>query len=318
MDLFGERSSMNNCKFCGKLTKNRVFCNDICKGKQYKKELIRVPFKPNPSPELSYLLGVLYGDGSISVNSVNSGNYMFTLTAKDKEFVEEFQRCINAIIGKIYAIQKHYYKKTYGPYYTCCAYSKELISFLSNKLEYFKPIINSYPNDFLRGFFDSEGCFSSQIYKKSKNGNDCFTSSLSVCNTNKEIMLFMNDLLDRLDIKMTFYESAWYKRILGTTRNGKKYNKMLYRLMAYNVKTFIKFRDKIGFTIERKQNRLTETINRILKGREKTCKCCKKEFIAEASRRDYCDDCLRNPPPQMPYPANARWRWKNEIKKVNK
>jgi intein-encoded DNA endonuclease-like protein len=56
-----------------------------------------------PSEELAYVIGAKVGDGYVSKKSrVRKGynDVMIGLKAKDKEFVEEFDRCLAKVLGR--------------------------------------------------------------------------------------------------------------------------------------------------------------------------------------------------------------------------
>ena len=56
-------------------------------------------FKPEPSPELCYVLGAMFGDACISINQ-SKGEYRARLESIDKDFAGKFSHCISKILGK--------------------------------------------------------------------------------------------------------------------------------------------------------------------------------------------------------------------------
>ena len=48
-------------------------------------------------PELKYIIGAIFSDG---YKYFNNGNYLLRLAVKDKEFAEEFGRCLAKVVGK--------------------------------------------------------------------------------------------------------------------------------------------------------------------------------------------------------------------------
>jgi len=110
-------------------------------------------------PDLGYVLGVFYGDASAPKSKYKS--YKIKLSVRDKDFAKEFSVRISRLLGKIppYPVlsgrEKSGFNKVEKEMYTCVAYSKFLWLFLreGNHL----PIIDKYPQDFLRGYFDSDG-----------------------------------------------------------------------------------------------------------------------------------------------------------------
>ena len=55
-------------------------------------------FDAKPSPELAYVIGVKMGDASMSFS--RNYNYMLKLRVTDKEFAEEFSRCLGVILAR--------------------------------------------------------------------------------------------------------------------------------------------------------------------------------------------------------------------------
>ena len=52
--------------------------------------------KLDPSPELAYVIGVIFGDGSVSFKK-RDYKYRIRLKVVDREFAEEFKRCLEAL-----------------------------------------------------------------------------------------------------------------------------------------------------------------------------------------------------------------------------
>jgi intein-encoded DNA endonuclease-like protein len=195
---------------------------------------IKLPFVPTPSKELSYILGVRYGDGCLRKTR---NWHMFILGAVNKDFVECFRDCCCKLLNKKELPRiniKKQKKKEWNDVYFCNITSKQFYYFLLKPISEHHAFIQKNPLDFLRGFFDSEGSFSLK---------SCM--HLRVGNTNKEIMDYVKKLLDENGIFLNLYIEkrqpplkTFY--VLGT---GKRSN-----IQAYN--------DKIGFTIKEKQKRL--------------------------------------------------------------
>lgn len=202
---------------------------------------IRYHFKPTPSPELSYLLGVRYGDGSLCLSNKW---YMFRLGATDKEFVEEFRRCACILLDKksMPKISQYNGKKThYKDMYHCNITSKKLYEFLSKPLEEHKYFVGKHPSEFIRGFFDSEGSFSLV---------SC--THLRACNTNYRLITYIKSLLEELGIFLNLY-----------IEKRRKPYKAIYNLGTGKKQEIADFKDKIGFTIERKQNLLLKYLEAV-------------------------------------------------------
>ena len=114
-------------------------------------------FKAEPSRELSYILGVMFGDGCISFNK-SKQDYQLKLESIDEEFAEKFSGPISKLLGK----EKNYpVWKTKRGMYSAQIRSKKMYPFIKSVKENFeiaKPCIEEYPADFIRGLADSEGC----------------------------------------------------------------------------------------------------------------------------------------------------------------
>ncbi len=56
-------------------------------------------FEAEPSPELAYILGVMFGDGSLT-HDKKKQEYNVRLDAIDKDFVEKFSGYVSKLLGK--------------------------------------------------------------------------------------------------------------------------------------------------------------------------------------------------------------------------
>jgi len=102
------------------------------------------------SPVLSYLLGVLLGDGSVVCSN---GQWQIVLAAKDEPFIDSFA-------GALQRIGLVAHKHRYGRLWRCSSGSKVLGEwYRSLTLEDVERMVAVHPWDFLRGFFESEGTF---------------------------------------------------------------------------------------------------------------------------------------------------------------
>jgi intein-encoded DNA endonuclease-like protein len=201
-----------------------------------------------PSEDLGYVIGVRLGDG---YTSEKSDGHIIGLRAKDKEFVEEFGRCLGNVLGR----------KPIRPWkdvrrYIVEAKSKTLYELLRKPvdLKRTKKYVEHCPKciaAFLRGLFDSEGCISKDGY-------------ITLYNTNYEVLTYVQRLLRRFGIESTGPRPHKQK---GTTmhdpRTGKQYKtkKDCYCLYI-RAESLLKFYRHVGFTIRRKQKRLEEYLRR--------------------------------------------------------
>ena len=202
-------------------------------------------FDPTPTPDLAYVIGVSLGDGSTSSNRNHS--HMIKLRVIDKEFAEEFARCLGMLLNRSPPLVK--WREKTRSWHTQVS-SLLLQKFLRQSLDQLKSTIefsSECTAAFLRGFFDSEGW----VYK----------SQLGVVNTDKELLLYVSHLLAlRFDIE-SFPPSVSSKGGRIVLIKGKFYNA---NKDCYNVSiakaSLLAFQARVGFTIIRRQQRLAAAI----------------------------------------------------------
>lgn len=121
-----------------------------CKGKHNPFGKIKV-VNLKPSPPLAYIVGVYFGDGSISLNDYK---YRIRLKVVDKEFAEAFAEALREI-----GTNPQFYEESDGrrKRFVAEATSKSLYKFLEKPKEELFEVAKAYPREFLKGFFDSEG-----------------------------------------------------------------------------------------------------------------------------------------------------------------
>lgn len=208
------------------------------------------PHMPNlePSPELSYVIGVVHGDGWISaVRSERHIKKRIGLATKDRDFVKRFNINLCKVLKKknLYSI---YFRKSRG-YYTLVATSKFLFDFLKKGWENLKHVIERYPGDFIRGFADSEG----SVILASR--------CINLYNTNLSLLKYVQELLNE-KFKITshiflVHGERFERDICGRTVI---YTKPVYMLKIFSRDGVIKFWRLIGFSIARKQRKLDEIV----------------------------------------------------------
>jgi intein-encoded DNA endonuclease-like protein len=205
-----------------------------------------------PSEDLANVIGVCLGDGYSCEEGYN--NYIIGLTAKDKEFVEEFGRRLGNVLGR--EPIRPIFRKDVGKYVVKAA-SKTLYDLLRKPvdLKRIRRYVEHCPKctaAFLRGLFDSEGCIDKRGY-------------IYLLNTNYELLVYAQRLLWRyFGIEAT---GPWLHVQKGTTlhdpRTGKQYktNEDCYYIYI-RTESLQKFHQHIGFSIGRKQKRLEEYLRR--------------------------------------------------------
>ena len=148
-------------------------------------------------PKLAYVLGVLMGDGSVYVHK---RGYRIELHVRDEEFARSFAEALKALglnpwIGGPY--EPHSGKK---PEYKVVAYSKDLaMSYQQMQhLERLKEFLsdNTLFINFLRGFYESEGC----LYKPTS------YRRLLIYNNNADLLQYICERLQDFGIKASIRE----------------------------------------------------------------------------------------------------------------
>jgi len=209
-----------------------------------------------PSEELAYVIGVKVGDGYTyrRKHAIKYYNHVWIgLKAKDREFVEEFARCLAKVIVRRQIRSR--FRDDVGKYVVEVR-SRTLYELLKKPvdLDRLKKYIEHCERcivAFLRGFADSEGSVNKRGY-------------IFILNTDLRLLTYINDLLRRLGIEST---GPMLKARRGTIfydpRRGKKYthNKDAY-VIYIRASSNTNFYRYVGFTITRKQARLENYVKR--------------------------------------------------------
>jgi DNA endonuclease related to intein-encoded endonucleases len=196
-----------------------------------------------PSPDLSYIIGVIYGDGFLT------SKWQIGLQSNDRDFCENFAICLSKVL-KRHPPPIKIYKRDNWQFYRTCLKNRCLFEYLQDK-NLHKDIIDQYPAEFLRGFFDSEGdC--------GKSGNTIY---VRVVNTNKNLLDFIRALLqDKFGIHSTI-SLHWRKGLLRFIRGRKVISQIDgFKLAIYRRKDIEKYHAQIGFSIRRKREKLEQIL----------------------------------------------------------
>lgn len=189
----------------------------------------------SPSSGLSYIIGVVQGDGSCGRYRNGKWHDIYEVklaSVKDKEFALAFYNSLLSILrnGKAYI-----YSGKDG-YWNAKVRSKILVNFLMDDSAC-QEVVEVFPADFIRGFFDSEG----NAYSR---GNG--TAYIKAYNTNLFILQFLKDLLKE---KFGLHSSISQPE-KGEGHKGKK---PVYVLGIYEKKSVETYLSKISFSIKRKR-----------------------------------------------------------------
>lgn len=209
----------------------------------------------NPSPELSYIIGVYLGDANITstlrpllrCKRNRPKRHIIQLEAKDRDFVQRFARCLCKVLDRKKELPIWHLKKgTYGTHIG----SWHLHDFLSQNLDTLKPFIEAFPADFIRGLADSEGSVS--LIKNRKYPNSKW-GVVRIRNTNLTLLQYVQELLKRLfNINSKIYISA--KK--GSAKNKKD----VWELVIQKREDLLAFSEFINFNLERKKKKLNQTV----------------------------------------------------------
>jgi len=182
-----------------------------------------------PSEELAYVIGVKVGDGYTyrRRRTIKGYNHVWIgLKAKDKEFVEEFARCLAKVLNRREI--RPGYRRSSGRYVVEVK-SKTLYELLRKPvdLDRLKKYIEHCEKcvaAFIRGFADSEGCANKRGY-------------IFILNTDLRLLTYIMELLRRLGIESTGPRIHVRRgTIFYDPRTGKKYshNKDCYRIYIHD------------------------------------------------------------------------------------
>ena len=202
--------------------------------------------RADPSPELAYMIGVRLGDATIAVSKYN---FRVKLRVTDYDFALEFSRCPCKVLHR--PLYEPRWSKRFSHWYVAAS-SILLYQYLSGPLDAFKEVIehdDACASAFLRGFFDSEGSYSS--------------GGLTVSNTNLEVLNYVRKLLlERFSIETTgpYLGSKGGRKVTikGKVCNANK-DAYYVRVGARSIETF---NAKVGFSIGRKSAKLGDGFGR--------------------------------------------------------
>jgi len=205
------------------------------------------------TPDLSYLLGLIVGDGHITTKS----SYQVGFTSSDPELVDRFIHLMFSEFG----LSKHYIQIKTGNCVTITYTSKTVCVFLlgvgltdTTALDKKFPfIINRAPKDcilsFISALLDTDGC----CYTQSKCNTctvDLATSSIRLAKEYQAHLLNLGILAGLCVSKKA------ERRQLVTRTNGLSDCAEAYKVRITGIKDLILFSKVIGFKLHRKQNKL--------------------------------------------------------------
>jgi len=214
------------CAYCGKkisVPKNKFlkyrthYCSEECYNKA--RSELRVPVKLEPSSELAYVLGVCLGDGCVGSyvkGKEKRTSYEVKLAVEHKEFAESFKKALEKIGMNPSMFLRTSVRPNEKPLWCVCACSRKFVEWYREitsdfaKLEAFLEKCPKGFEEFIRGFYESEGSFIEKEYLDRGAGKVKFYRNLHIFNTNKELIEFVNKLLKKLGLRTSLkVEVRW-------------------------------------------------------------------------------------------------------------
>ncbi len=195
------------------------------------------------SPELGYIRGVLMGDGYLSIKRTGTKGQI-GLEVKDKDFAQTFHKQLEKWSG----LKARFSFNENKGLHTVRLSSLRAVEFLRDFNIF--DVINANEEikvNFLRGMFDSEGNVSGSNLTTPKKS----TRFVSLFNTDEELIRLVKVLLETVGIKVQNID----KKIGGFTGRT-----VCFRLRIGGKSNLEMFKNKIGFSIERKNKKLEEIL----------------------------------------------------------
>jgi intein-encoded DNA endonuclease-like protein len=203
----------------------------------------RNAFIPVFNEDLAYILGVYYGDGSVfEVKRKHKGNRgvekVFEVDAgkDERAFAESVREALERL-------GLHAYIADHGNTWRVVCYSSTLVDFLKNlNFESCKRWLDSddrYFYTFVRGLYESEGsiCKPRKLTCKRKGVGWRSRVQLRIYNTNKELLDFVAEGLNRRGIKAKIYK---FKR-----KNGFSSAKEMFMIVISGVRHISRFLEAV-------------------------------------------------------------------------
>ena len=203
-------------------------------------------FRAVASPELAFVIGVIAGDGNLSVHGYN---YEMLLSVTDRDFAEQFSRCLAKILAKpnLYKVRWSEKRKRW----IVQGSSIFLHRFLRGGWQRLKRYVEHCYRcraSFLRALFDGEGTID--------------RNRISIYNTDLRLLLYIRQLLSKFGIEMRNpYVHSLAGSILKDPRTGVFYERRRdCYAMAIRTAGSLQFARHIGFSIQRKSRLLPQPL----------------------------------------------------------
>ena len=204
-----------------------------------------------PSPQLSYFLGALIGDGNVR-RIIHDYKYEIRLKVQNYSFAKNFAKATSHILNKKVKIKKERDFTRSGERYVVSVCNKRLWEFLTDQpLKNLIKIAEKFPKEFLQGLFDAEGFVCN--------------SYIGLANTNTFLLNEVKKLLSIWGIKYKL--KLVIKKGQKVKIRGKFYkaNKNVYSLLITRKEDVEKFAKFVGFCMKRKKIKLKNLTRRSVK-----------------------------------------------------
>jgi hypothetical protein len=188
-----------------KLSSNYIYLLKKRCNIQVDKNRIRLTPKLTPSNDLSYIVGVLKGDGSVGIYEFKwksnpkykpFKHHIVTLGVKSEDFANSFKKSIEGIGLRVSFLK-------YRGYYICRFCNKCFVLWYKGLLiDDIKNILikTDYKKEFIRGFFESEGSYFYESGLK--------YPYITITNSDKKLMFFVYELIKSFGFNPRFYEMS--------------------------------------------------------------------------------------------------------------
>ncbi len=221
----------------------------------------RTVYSPDltPRPDLSYLVGAYLGDGRTA--GPKDKRVRFNLA--DSAFANLLNELVAQVLGatlKTVTVDGGFYSVSYD--------SAVLYDFLQQPIHEFSKLIESFPSDFLRGFFDAEGFASPKLNHKKQ----LFSGiEIGAANTNLDYLALVSDFLTGLGIESRLAKT--HKIGEAMTSRGKTFTRRheVSQIRIDGIQNAFRYHSVVGFSVPSKKDKLDDMIAIInevpLKGR---------------------------------------------------
>jgi len=204
-------------------------------------------------PGLAYVIGGWLGDGRLARDMRNYKHYV-KLEVGDYDFAKEWGCQLAEALGRSRPYtpkwdddhQRWVVKASSLALYNLLKMSKE------DDPRVLMPYLEKYPAEACRGFFDAEGWVNVDCYQ------------IVASNTNPEIVGLFEDLLGKLSIDCRTYRCR-QKEFMRSPTNNRLYHRnseFIICLTILEEENILRFAERIGFTVARKQEELMKLVRR--------------------------------------------------------